>query len=117
MLGWHRHGFDKKSVGTHYAELVFLHPVGSASHVVHSSVSEARNSDTLFFMLRWDMYGVNKKHTGTHYADLVFLHPMGFAGHVVHSSASGERNGDALFSWSSGVRYGFDDEKCRDTSR
>jgi hypothetical protein len=36
MLGWDWYGFDKKCVTTHYAELVLLHPVGSAGHVVHS---------------------------------------------------------------------------------
>jgi hypothetical protein len=36
MLGWDLYGFDKKRVGTHSAKLVFLHPVGSVGHVVHS---------------------------------------------------------------------------------
>jgi hypothetical protein len=30
---------------------MFLHPVGSLGHVVHSI---ARNVDTVFFMLEWD---------------------------------------------------------------
>jgi hypothetical protein len=34
MLGWPRCYFHKKCVGTCYAKHVFLHPVGSASHVV-----------------------------------------------------------------------------------
>jgi hypothetical protein len=51
MLGWDQYKFHKKRAGTLYAELVFLHPVGYVGHLVHSSASEARNIDGLFFML------------------------------------------------------------------
>jgi hypothetical protein len=52
---------------------MFLHPVGSVGHVVHSSASGVRNVDALFFM-----------------------HGSETAGHVVHSGASGARNIDML---------------------
>jgi hypothetical protein len=39
VFGWDRYGFNKKCVGTRYAKLVFLYPVGSKDHVVHSRVS------------------------------------------------------------------------------
>jgi hypothetical protein len=36
MLGWDGYGFHKKRAGTRYAKHVFLHLVGSVSHVAHS---------------------------------------------------------------------------------
>jgi hypothetical protein len=65
MLGWDRYRFDKKCVGRCYAVLVFLYPVRSVGHIVHSGVSGARNSDTLFSMLGWDRYGFDKKCVGS----------------------------------------------------
>jgi hypothetical protein len=54
VLRWDRYGLNKKCTGTHYAELLFLHPVESVGQVAHFVASWARNANTLFFMLRWD---------------------------------------------------------------
>jgi hypothetical protein len=67
---------------------MFLHPLGSVGHLVHSGASLTSNTDALFFVLRWDRYGFDKKRTGTSYAELKFLHLVGSVGHTVHSSAS-----------------------------
>jgi NADPH-dependent curcumin reductase CurA len=88
MIGWDQYEFGKKCIGTCYVEHVFLHPVGSVGHVVHSGASEVQNGDALFFMLGWDWYNTDKKRNGTRYAELVFLYPMGSVGHVVRSGAS-----------------------------
>jgi hypothetical protein len=64
MLGWDQYRLDKKSTRTRFAEIVFLHPMGSVGHVVHSGASMARNTDVLIFMLGWDQYGFHKKRTG-----------------------------------------------------
>jgi hypothetical protein len=77
--------------------LCFLHPVGSAGHIVYSSASKVRNVDAAFFMLRWVQCGYHEKLVGTHNVELVFLHLVGFMGHVAQSAASGVRNDDTLF--------------------
>jgi hypothetical protein len=48
MLGRDRYGFHKKHTGTHYGKLVFLHPVGSAGHVVHSACPGCETSKQSF---------------------------------------------------------------------
>jgi hypothetical protein len=70
---WAWCGLHKKRPGTHYAELVFFHLVGSAGHVVYFGASETRNVITIFFMRTTDRYGFDKKRVGTHYAELVFF--------------------------------------------
>jgi hypothetical protein len=64
MLGPDRCEIHKKHTGTRYAELVLLHLVGSAGHVVQSGATEVLNDDALFFMLRCDRYRFPKKRTG-----------------------------------------------------
>jgi hypothetical protein len=61
MLTWAWYRFDKKCIGTHYIKAVFLHPVGSAGHVVHSGASRVQNADALFFELAWARCGSNNK--------------------------------------------------------
>jgi hypothetical protein len=65
MYGWVRYDFHKKRVRTRYTELVFLHPVRSAGHIMHSGAYRARNIDALFFVLAWAWSGLHKKRART----------------------------------------------------
>jgi hypothetical protein len=48
ILEWDRYRFHKKRAGTRYVELVFLHLVSSAGHVVHSGcVWDVRHHRTI----------------------------------------------------------------------
>jgi hypothetical protein len=80
MVGWARCGFHKKLGEIHYAELVFLYPVGYVGHVVHCGASGPRIVDALFLMLGWAGCGFHKKRRGTRDAELVFLHLVGSKG-------------------------------------
>jgi hypothetical protein len=51
MLCWAGCGLHKKQIGTRYTELVFLHLVGYAGHVVHFGAFGPRSVDALFFMV------------------------------------------------------------------
>jgi hypothetical protein len=106
-LRWARCCLYKKRAGTRYLELVFLNPVASAGHVVHSGASEARDLITLFFMLGWARCDLHKKSAGTRCAEHVFLHLVGSTCHIVHSGAFGVRNVTALFFMLGWERYGF----------
>jgi hypothetical protein len=50
MLGWTRYSLHKNHIGTRYTELVFLHPVVFAGHVVHSGSFGLQNVDAARFM-------------------------------------------------------------------
>jgi hypothetical protein len=65
ILRWTRCDFHKMRVRIRCAELVFLHPVGSAGHIVHSGASWAQNVDALFFKLEWAQWGFHQKGTRT----------------------------------------------------
>jgi hypothetical protein len=52
MLMWTRCLSHEKHTGTHYTELLFLHTLQSAGHIVNSNAFGAPNMDKLFFMLR-----------------------------------------------------------------
>jgi hypothetical protein len=66
---------------------VFLHPIGSTGHVMHSGAFGHEMS--LHYYSSSGGTGIDLTESArTHYAELVFLHPVRSVGHVVHSSVS-----------------------------
>jgi hypothetical protein len=79
-LGWAMCGFHKKRVGggSHYTELMFLHTVLSAGHIVHSSASRGTKQRCTIFhawvgperiqqKARCDMFGWDRYEMSMHY--------------------------------------------------
>jgi hypothetical protein len=89
MAEWDCYGYEKKRTGTHYAELVFLHPVGSAIHMVHFVVFGARNVDPLFSHSGGPSAVSIKGGLGHIMPNLCFCIWWDIRGHVVHCGASG----------------------------
>jgi hypothetical protein len=52
-----RYRFDKECIRTCHAELVFLHPMGSAGHVVHSGES-GRNLRSKGFKFKFHSFWI-----------------------------------------------------------
>jgi hypothetical protein len=73
MLRQYGYEFHKKHTGTRYAKLVFLHPLGSVGHVVHSGASGLRNVNAQIFMLRQNRYEFHKKCVGVRNIDAPFF--------------------------------------------
>jgi hypothetical protein len=90
LLRLDQYGFHKKHVETHYAELVFLHLMGSAGHIVHTSASGMQNVDALFSILGWAKCSFHINMAGLITTKLCVLHQVGSAVHVA-------QNVDALF--------------------
>jgi hypothetical protein len=102
MHGWVWCRSNKKHGMTRYHELMFLHLVGYAGHVVRSGASEAQNVNTLFFILRSVQCGSHKHHVEARYAKHMFLYPLGSVGHIVRSGAFERKMSTHYFSYSSG---------------
>jgi hypothetical protein len=61
---------------THYAELVFLHPLRFGGHIVLSGAAGVRKVNPLFFILGWAQCQSQKTHAEICYAELMFLHSV-----------------------------------------
>jgi hypothetical protein len=82
--------FPQKSTNTGYAELLFLHPMGSTGDVVHSSARPGHEILTHYFPCSGGT-GTDPINSSLGHVmpNLCFCIRWGSAGHVVHSGAFG----------------------------
>jgi hypothetical protein len=113
MLGGAQCNFHLKCVRTRYVELVFLHPVGSAGHVLHCGASEKRNVEALFLGSPGTVMGFIKRPPGHVTPNLCFA-SSGIFGHVLHFGVSGSRNVNTLFFMLESAQCNFH-KKCAGT--
>jgi hypothetical protein len=100
MLRWARCRFHKKRDGTRYAELVFLHLVGSAGHVVHNNASGVRIVDALIFHACVGLVQFPQKARRDRLSRTCVFHPVGSVGLIVHLVRSGRETSSHYFSCS-----------------
>jgi hypothetical protein len=103
-----------KRVGAPYVKFVFLSPVESTGHVVHSGAS-GRESTMHYFSCSSGTCAVSTKSAlGQVMSNLCVLDPVEYTGHVVSSGPFGAQNIDALFFMLVWDWYGFQ-KKCAGT--
>jgi hypothetical protein len=115
MLGWDRYGFNNKRVGTRYVELVFLYPMGSAGHVVHSGASErVKHRHTIFHAQVGPVQFSEKTHRDTLRRTCIFAFDGICGSHSAFRSVWGTKRPRTIFHGRlSPVR--FTEKVCRDT--
>jgi hypothetical protein len=96
MLGWDQYVLDKNHARTPCIEVVFLHPMGSAGHVVPSVKTRTQNINPLF-SYSCGLGVVSIKSVPEHVTPNLLFASGGIYGSHCAFGTSGVSNVDALF--------------------